>query len=74
MVDILDSIQKTSNQSAVIDIASTDNGSMTSSFEDVSAEVTQRYRDNGNQETDPGLMTGLGGGIGKVVADQVRFH
>lgn len=63
-------IPKTSTQSAVIDIGSTDNGSMTSSFEDVSAEVTQHYRDNGGQESDPSLMTGLGSGIGKAVADQ----
>lgn len=44
---------------------------MTSSFEDVSAEVTQRIRDNGNPDSDTNLIGGLGGGIGKVVADQV---
>ena len=48
-----------------------DNPSLTSSFEDVSAEMSQRHRDTSAQESDPSLVGGLSGGLGKVVADQV---
>lgn len=62
---------KSSNQSAVIDMGTIDNASLTSSFEDVSAEMSQRHRESSStKEDDPGLMGGIGGGLGKVVADQ----
>ncbi|XP_077968541.1 protein YIPF3-like [Styela clava] len=62
---------KSSTQSAaVIDMGAIDSASsLTSSFEDISDTAQARHRDT--ETSDPtGVMGGLGGGIGKVVADQ----